>query len=79
VRCVCRCFVCVVRMVLCPRLGISAAGAPAPSPPQLSSPFRACFASAVHAVQVGRHPYADSLYLEEIDLGEGQPRQVRRA
>lgn len=27
-------------------------------------------------VKVDRHPNADSLYLEEIDLGEGQPRQV---
>ena len=26
--------------------------------------------------QVDRHPNADALYLEEIDLGEGQPRQV---
>lgn len=26
--------------------------------------------------KVGPHPNADSLYLEEIDLGEGQPRQV---
>ena len=27
-------------------------------------------------VKVDRHPNADSLYLEEIDVGEGQPRQV---
>jgi len=27
-------------------------------------------------VQVGKHPNADSLYLEEIDVGEAQPRQV---
>lgn len=27
-------------------------------------------------VKVDQHPNADSLYLEEIDLGEGQPRQV---
>ncbi|PRW39127.1 methionyl-tRNA synthetase [Chlorella sorokiniana] len=27
-------------------------------------------------VKVDRHPNADALYLEEIDLGEGQPRQV---
>ena len=27
-------------------------------------------------VKVGPHPDADSLYVEEIDLGEGQPRQV---
>lgn len=27
-------------------------------------------------LQVDRHPNADALYLEEIDLGEGQPRQV---
>ncbi|GBF95548.1 hypothetical protein Rsub_08529 [Raphidocelis subcapitata] len=27
-------------------------------------------------VAVGRHPNADALYLEEIDLGEGKPRQV---
>ena len=26
--------------------------------------------------KVGPHPNADSLYLEEIDLGEGEPRQV---
>ena len=28
-------------------------------------------------MKVGHHPDADSLYVEEIDLGEGQPRQVR--
>lgn len=28
-------------------------------------------------VKVGRHPDADSLYVEEIDIGEEQPRQVR--
>ena len=28
-------------------------------------------------MKVGPHPDADSLYVEEIDLGEGQPRQVR--
>ena len=27
-------------------------------------------------VSVGRHPNADALYVEEIDLGESQPRQV---
>ena len=27
-------------------------------------------------MKVGPHPDADSLYVEEIDLGEGQPRQV---
>jgi hypothetical protein len=27
-------------------------------------------------VSVGHHPNADSLYVEEIDLGEGAPRQV---
>ena len=27
-------------------------------------------------VKIGPHPDADSLYVEEIDLGEGQPRQV---
>ena len=27
-------------------------------------------------VSVGKHPNADALYLEEIDLGEGKPRQV---
>lgn len=27
-------------------------------------------------VKVGKHPNADSLYLEEIDLGEDKPRQV---
>ena len=26
--------------------------------------------------QVGKHPNADALYLEEIDLGEDKPRQV---
>lgn len=30
-------------------------------------------------VKVGRHPDADSLYVEEIDIGEEQPRQVRSA
>lgn len=28
-------------------------------------------------VKVDRHPNADSLYVEEIDLGEEQPRQAR--
>ena len=28
-------------------------------------------------VKVDKHPNADSLYLEEIDLGEDKPRQVR--
>lgn len=28
-------------------------------------------------VKVGRHPDADALYVEEIDIGEEQPRQVR--
>lgn len=27
-------------------------------------------------MKVGLHPDAESLYVEEIDLGEGQPRQV---
>jgi tRNA-binding EMAP/Myf-like protein len=27
-------------------------------------------------VKVGRHPDADALYVEEIDIGEEQPRQV---
>merc|ERR1712062_526705 len=27
-------------------------------------------------VEVGDHPNADSIYLEKIDLGEGEPRQV---
>ena len=27
-------------------------------------------------VKVDRHPDADSLYVEEIDIGEEQPRQV---
>ncbi|CAL5218456.1 g137 [Coccomyxa viridis] len=27
-------------------------------------------------VKIGPHPDADSLYVEEIDLGEGQPRQI---
>lgn len=30
-------------------------------------------------VKVGPHPDADSLYLEEIDLGEENPRQVGEA
>ena len=30
-------------------------------------------------VTVGLHPDAESLYVEEIDLGEGQPRQVWNA
>jgi hypothetical protein len=30
-------------------------------------------------VKVDKHPNADSLYLEEIDLGEDKPRQVREA
>lgn len=29
-----------------------------------------------HIVKVQKHPNADALYLEEIDLGEGKPRQV---
>jgi len=28
-------------------------------------------------VNIGKHPNADALYLEEIDLGEDKPRQVR--
>lgn len=28
-------------------------------------------------VEVGRHPEADKLYVEKIDVGEAQPRQVR--
>lgn len=28
-------------------------------------------------VKVDKHPDADALYLEEIDLGEDKPRQVR--
>lgn len=28
-------------------------------------------------VSVEQHPNAESLYLEQIDLGEGQPRQAR--
>ena len=27
-------------------------------------------------VEVGNHPSADTLYVEQIDLGEGKPRQV---
>ena len=30
-------------------------------------------------VSVSRHPDADALYVEEIDIGEEQPRQVRHA
>lgn len=30
-------------------------------------------------VKVGRHPNADALYVEEINVGEEKPRQVRRA
>ena len=29
-----------------------------------------------HIVAVEQHPNADSLYVEQIDLGEGKPRQV---
>ena len=29
-----------------------------------------------HIVSVEQHPNADSLYVEQIDLGEGKPRQV---
>lgn len=30
-------------------------------------------------VNVSQHPDADALYVEEIDIGEEQPRQVTRA
>ncbi len=30
-------------------------------------------------VKVDRHPNADSLYVEEIDLGEEEPRQARNS
>jgi len=30
-------------------------------------------------MQVGKHPNADALYLEEIDVGEDKPRQVSAA
>jgi len=30
-------------------------------------------------MQVGKHPNADALYLEEIDVGEEKPRQVSRS
>ncbi len=29
-----------------------------------------------HIMSVEQHPNADSLYVEQIDLGEGKPRQV---
>ena len=30
-------------------------------------------------MKIGLHPDAESLYVEDVDLGEGQPRQVCRA
>ena len=36
-----------------------------------------CSCRVGQIVKVGPHPDADSLYVEEIDLGEGQPRQVK--
>lgn len=43
-------------------------------PPVISSCCDGCRVGQI--VKVGPHPDADSLYVEEIDLGEGQPRQV---
>ncbi|KAJ4459061.1 putative Valine--tRNA ligase [Paratrimastix pyriformis] len=54
----------------------AAAASPAAAPKAEADPFSQLDLRVGRVLSVERHPQADTLYVEQIDLGEGAPRQV---